>query len=126
MADYERVLQGKYPAKQHARRVVNQIRAKLPDASGVIYLEGRMTKLIEDNDEPVPFRWVPTTEGPTTMAGIPLTMTLHQTATLLLLPYRSRSSRLPPDLRHPDLEIDPLHTSDRSRQRHLVGPAPDS
>jgi Xaa-Pro dipeptidase len=54
--DVERVLQGKYPAKAHAKRVTSLIRERVPNASGVLYLEGRMTKLIEDNDEPEPFR----------------------------------------------------------------------
>ncbi|AEO58636.1 hypothetical protein MYCTH_2306107 [Thermothelomyces thermophilus ATCC 42464] len=54
--DYDRILQGKYPAKRHAKRVVDYIRTKVPDATGVIYLESRMTKLLEDNDEPEPFR----------------------------------------------------------------------
>ncbi|KAL2131736.1 hypothetical protein VTI74DRAFT_4667 [Chaetomium olivicolor] len=54
--DYDTILQGKYPAKQHARRVVEYIRSKVPDATGVIYLESRATKLLEDNDEPEPFR----------------------------------------------------------------------
>ncbi|PKS10122.1 hypothetical protein jhhlp_001872, partial [Lomentospora prolificans] len=52
----ETVLKGKYPAKAHARRVVDHIRGKIPDATGVLYVEGRMTKLLEDNDEPEPFR----------------------------------------------------------------------
>lgn len=52
----ESVLKGKYPAKAHARRVVDHIRGKLPDATGVLYVEGRMTKLLEDNDEPEHFR----------------------------------------------------------------------
>ncbi|KAK4033592.1 peptidase M24, structural domain-containing protein [Parachaetomium inaequale] len=47
---------GKYPAKRHAQRVVDYIRSKMPDATGVLYLEGRATKLLEDNDEPEPFR----------------------------------------------------------------------
>ncbi|KAL2145271.1 hypothetical protein VTI28DRAFT_7639 [Corynascus sepedonium] len=54
--DYDTILQGKYPAKQHAKRVVDYIRTKVPDATGVLYLESRTTKLIEDNDEPEPFR----------------------------------------------------------------------
>ncbi|KAK4143173.1 peptidase M24, structural domain-containing protein [Dichotomopilus funicola] len=54
--DYETILKGKYPAKQHARRVVDYIRAKVPNASGVLYLESRLTKLKEDSDEPEPFR----------------------------------------------------------------------
>ncbi|OTB08534.1 hypothetical protein M426DRAFT_52209 [Hypoxylon sp. CI-4A] len=54
--DVEKVLQGKYPAKAHAKRVVEYIRTKIPDATGVLYLEGRSDKLLEDSDEPVPFR----------------------------------------------------------------------
>jgi Xaa-Pro dipeptidase len=54
--DYETILQGKYPAKRHARRVVDYIRSKIPGASGVLYLESRATKKIEDNDEDEPFR----------------------------------------------------------------------
>jgi Xaa-Pro dipeptidase len=54
--DYNSILKGKYPAKEHARRVVEYIRSKVPSASGVLYLESRMTKLLEDNDEPEHFR----------------------------------------------------------------------
>lgn len=56
--DYEAVLKGKYPAKSHAKRVVELIREKKPDATGVLYLEGRMTKLLEDNDGEEHFRCV--------------------------------------------------------------------
>lgn len=55
--DVEKVLSGKYPAKAHAKRVVEYIRTKIPDATGVLYLEGRADKLLEDCDEPVPFRY---------------------------------------------------------------------
>lgn len=55
--DVETVLKGKYPAKSHAKRVVEYIQSKIPDAtSGVLYLEGRADKMLEDSDEPVPFR----------------------------------------------------------------------
>ncbi|KAK3357781.1 putative Xaa-Pro aminopeptidase [Lasiosphaeria hispida] len=53
---HETILKGKYPAKQHAKRVVDYVRSKVPNATGVLYLESRMTKLIEDNDENEPFR----------------------------------------------------------------------
>ncbi len=56
MTPHDEVLKGKYPAKEHAKRVVDYIRAKVPDANGIIYLEGRMTKMIEDNDEAEHFR----------------------------------------------------------------------
>ncbi|KAI0405443.1 peptidase M24, structural domain-containing protein [Xylaria palmicola] len=54
--DVETVLRGKYPGKAHAKRVVEYIRSKLPDATGVLFLEGRTDHLLEDSDEPVPFR----------------------------------------------------------------------
>ncbi|KAH9906406.1 peptidase M24, structural domain-containing protein [Xylariomycetidae sp. FL2044] len=54
--DVETVLKGKYPAKAHAKKVVEYIQTKIPDATGVLYLEGRADKLLEDSDEPVPFR----------------------------------------------------------------------
>lgn len=53
---FEDVLKGKYPAKAHARRVAEAIRERVPGAKGVLYLEGRMTEMQEDNDSPVPFR----------------------------------------------------------------------
>ncbi|KAI0554112.1 peptidase M24, structural domain-containing protein [Xylaria curta] len=54
--DVESVLKGKYPAKAHAKRVVEYIRTKIPDATGVLFLEGRTDHLLEDSDEPVHFR----------------------------------------------------------------------
>lgn len=56
MASLESILAGKYPAKAHARRVAEYIRARGHGESGIIYLEAQKTRLIEDNDEPVPFR----------------------------------------------------------------------
>ncbi|KAK4989857.1 hypothetical protein LTR50_002904 [Elasticomyces elasticus] len=43
---------GKYPAKQHALRVVEQLDVK----EGLIYLPGAVKALLEDSDMPVPFR----------------------------------------------------------------------
>lgn len=54
--DVDTVLKGKYPAKAHAKRVAEYIRSKSPSAEGVIYLEGRSNGLLEDSDEPIPFR----------------------------------------------------------------------
>ncbi|KAL3954558.1 hypothetical protein ACCO45_010121 [Purpureocillium lilacinum] len=55
--DFEAVLKGKYPAKAHARRVLDILRQKAPKAgSGVFYLESTRTKLQEDNDSPEHFR----------------------------------------------------------------------
>ena len=56
MASVDSVLAGKYPAKAHAKRVVEYIKKSKPDAKGVIYLEGQKTQMIEDNDEAQPFR----------------------------------------------------------------------
>ena len=56
MADVETILAGKYPAKAHAKRVVEYIRKKNPNATGTLYLEGQKTRMIEDNDGEAPFR----------------------------------------------------------------------
>ena len=51
------ILAGKYPAKAHAAKVAAHLKSIDPDsASGTIYLQGQQTRLIEDNDEPQPFR----------------------------------------------------------------------
>ncbi|KAH6654909.1 peptidase M24, structural domain-containing protein [Truncatella angustata] len=55
--DVDTILKGKYPGKAHARRVVQYIRSRVTDATnGIIYLEGRTDGLLEDSDEPIPFR----------------------------------------------------------------------
>lgn len=54
--DFNTVLKGKYPAKAHAKRVADYVKDRVANASGVLYLESRATKLLEDNDEPEPFR----------------------------------------------------------------------
>lgn len=56
MAPYEEILKGKYPAKLHAKRVANHIRSKIPNATGVIYLEGKKSKMHEDCDQEEHFR----------------------------------------------------------------------
>ena len=58
MATLEAVLAGKYPAKSHARRVAEHLRANGHDGPGIIYLEAQKTRLIEDNDEAMPFRYM--------------------------------------------------------------------
>lgn len=58
MAPYEETLKGKYPGKLHAKRVAEYIQSKLPGAkSGVIYLEGGKTRMIEDCDQEEHFRY---------------------------------------------------------------------
>ncbi|PVH81282.1 putative Xaa-Pro aminopeptidase pepP [Cadophora sp. DSE1049] len=56
MADVDTVLAGKYPAKAHAKAVVKWMRQKNPNVTGVLYLEGQKTRMIEDNDSEAPFR----------------------------------------------------------------------
>lgn len=56
MADVETILKAKYPGKAHAKRVADVVRAKVPASNGVIYVEGRHTKMEEDSDHPEPFR----------------------------------------------------------------------
>jgi hypothetical protein len=58
MVTTDETLAGKYPAKNHAKRVGTYLRSHGYTGDGVIYLEAQKTRLIEDNDEPVPFRYV--------------------------------------------------------------------
>jgi len=54
--NYDEVLKGKYPAKEHARKVAKWIIEKGGDKNGTIYLEAQKQKLNEDNDGEAPFR----------------------------------------------------------------------
>ncbi|PGH17985.1 hypothetical protein AJ80_04606 [Polytolypa hystricis UAMH7299] len=54
--DLDKILGGKYPAKAHANRVADLIKARGGGDSGIIYIEGQKTRMIEDNDGPMPFR----------------------------------------------------------------------
>lgn len=54
--NYDQILKGKYPGKQHAKKVVEYIRSKGHDTVGVLYLEGRAKKYIEDCDQEEHFR----------------------------------------------------------------------
>lgn len=56
MSSLDAILAGKYPAKAHARRVAGYLQERGYGGSGVIYLEAQKTRLIEDNDEAMPFR----------------------------------------------------------------------
>lgn len=56
MVDVETILAARYPAKAHAKRVVEWMRKQDPNINGVLYLEGQKTRMIEDNDEAMPFR----------------------------------------------------------------------
>ena len=55
--DFEAILKGKYPAKAHAKRVVDLMRKRKSNLTGVLYLKGRFEKLQEDNDSPEHFRY---------------------------------------------------------------------
>lgn len=54
--DYDQVLKGKYPAKEHAKKVKEWLVSKGGDKNGTIYLEAQKQKLNEDNDGEAPFR----------------------------------------------------------------------
>lgn len=45
--DYDTVLKGKYPARQHAKKVAQWILAKGGDKNGTLYLEAQKQKLNE-------------------------------------------------------------------------------
>ncbi|KAJ6180298.1 hypothetical protein N7519_010759 [Penicillium mononematosum] len=55
MTTVDTILAAKYPAKAHALRVAESLKARHGGA-GVIYLEAQKTRLIEDSDEDMPFR----------------------------------------------------------------------
>lgn len=55
-ASVHKILAGKYPAKDHAKRVAARIRELGHGEAGIIYLEGQKTQMIEDNDGTMPFR----------------------------------------------------------------------
>lgn len=53
----EDILSGKYPAKDHANKVVKFLKVAGNDMSNaIIYLEGQKTQMREDSDDTVPFR----------------------------------------------------------------------
>ncbi|KAG0156547.1 hypothetical protein PDIDSM_3728 [Penicillium digitatum] len=55
MTAVDTILAAKYPAKAHARRVAESLKAR-HGGVGVVYLEAQKTRLIEDSDEDMPFR----------------------------------------------------------------------
>ncbi|KAL9001562.1 MAG: hypothetical protein Q9169_000137 [Polycauliona sp. 2 TL-2023] len=58
MDQQDSILEDRYPAKAHCAKVASYLQTRSANASNnaVIYLEGQKTILIEDNDEPRPFR----------------------------------------------------------------------
>ena len=57
MDQQDSVLKGKYPAKAHCAKVAAYLKETVKDDRPArIYLQGQKTRMIEDNDEPQPFR----------------------------------------------------------------------
>ena len=56
MDSVEQILKGKYPAKEHARKVVDWIKKNGGASDGVLYLEGQKLRYNEDNDQEACFR----------------------------------------------------------------------
>lgn len=57
MTTLDSILAGRYPAKAHARRVAERLQVGGSGRNGIIYLEAQKTRLIEDNDEAMHFRY---------------------------------------------------------------------
>ena len=73
--NFEDVLKGKYPGKAHAKRVVQLIGEHESNVNGFLYLEATTTKLEEDNDHPVPFRYVNNEYSSVYISSNPLLLT---------------------------------------------------
>ncbi|KAJ4538294.1 hypothetical protein HRR78_008178 [Exophiala dermatitidis] len=56
MSATDTTLKGKYPAKAHCRRVAKYLTDAGLARDGVIYLEAQKTRMVEDDDQAVPFR----------------------------------------------------------------------
>ena len=57
MKHQDSIVEGKYPAKAHCAKVAAYLKEKSGgDGPSRIYLQGQKTRMIEDNDEPQPFR----------------------------------------------------------------------
>lgn len=68
MKHHDSILKGKYPAKAHCAKVAAYLKETVKDDSPArIYLQGQKTRMIEDNDEPQPFR----SEYPMAKAQVP-------------------------------------------------------
>lgn len=56
MATVDAILAAKYPGKAHARRVAQALQAQ--GDAGAIYLEAQKTRMMEDSDEAMHFRYI--------------------------------------------------------------------
>lgn len=98
MAGDNSILKGKYPAKAHCAKLATYLKEKIRhDGPTRIYLQGQKTRMIEDNDEPQPFRSAfrpPMVESD----RYHILTVICQTAPAFLLPYGLQLARLPPRL----------------------------
>lgn len=94
MTDKDPILQGKYPAKAHCEKVAAYLKDKAShDGPTRIYLQGQKTRMIEDNDEPQPFR---SANAHSYSNGFfqRWLISVYQTASTFLLPLRLCATRL--------------------------------
>ena len=114
--DVEQVLAGKYPAKSHAKRVVEWMRSQNTKINGVLYLEGQKTRMIEDNDGEMHFRYDP---FPSIENG-QLILRFSQTTKVFLLSHWLQSARCLLRIRYCDRDLNSLYSSHRARKCTLV------
>lgn len=122
MTSTDAILAGKYPAKAHARRVAEYLRQHggLSEGSdGVIYLEAQKTRLHEDTDTELPFRFVYT--GARELGRSMLTG--GQTASPILLPLRMPPPRHGADIPFQCRRVDAVHPAAGPGLGDLVGTA---
>jgi len=86
MDTVDSILAAKYPAKAHARRVAEALTAH--GDAGAIYLEAQKTRLIEDNDEAMPFRYVRYPFEPRMLIGSVDSVALSSTLPAVFCPMR--------------------------------------
>lgn len=90
MTTVDSILAAKYPAKAHARRVAEAL--KTHGDAGAIYLEAQKTRLIEDNDEAMPFRYVRSPIEPRMLIGGVDSVALSSTSPDVFCPTRRWST----------------------------------
>lgn len=84
MTSVDSILAAKYPAKAHARRVAEALKAH--GDAGLIYLEAQKNRLIEDNDEAMPFRYVGDRMKPCMLIGGVDNVALSSTSLVVFCP----------------------------------------
>lgn len=100
MKHHEPILKGKYPAKSHCAKVAAYLKERVKDDSPArIYLQGQKTRMIEDNDEPQPFRsehLVARAQVPTDLYDIDSVVTSFISLAAIYLTAISSTISLPP------------------------------